>query len=161
VVDLQGQASPRNTHAYANLFEVSDFLRLEHGISRQRDFKAYGVITLGAKAGHRERKVRFNYTLNPHMKELKKSFAASRRRRYRCLTSRTPSAISPFDVPKQLEMLENDLRLARITEPARLLTALNEIAGEIVSPLIARNHAKRIDEAIKKGTSNRRGRNSP
>ena len=48
-------------------------------------------------------------------------------------------------------MLENDLRLGRIAEPPRLLTALNEIAGDDSQPLIARNHAKRIIEAIKKG----------
>ena len=57
----------------------------------------------------------------------------------------------PLDLPKQIETLENDLRLERIAEPERVLGPLKEIAADDFQPLIARNHAKRIIEAIKKG----------
>jgi hypothetical protein len=57
----------------------------------------------------------------------------------------------PLDLPKQLDILENDLRLEWIAEPERVLAVLTEIAGDDTQPLIARNHAKRIAEAIKKG----------
>ena len=111
-----------------------------------------GWVTLGAKQGARERTVRFNYTMNQHMRELEEIFRGIASQEISLFDIENAERYQPLDVPKQLEMLENDLRLARIAEPARLLTALNEIAGDDSQPLIARNHAKRIIEAIKKGT---------
>ena len=111
-----------------------------------------GWVTLGAKQGARERKIRFNFTTNAHIKELQDIFLAIAWQEIALFDIENAERYQPLDVPKQLEMLENDLRLARIAEPARLLTALNEIAGDDSQPLIARNHAKRIIEAIKKGS---------
>ena len=62
-----------------------------------------------------------------------------------------PSVISRSICPNSSRSLENDLRLEWIAEPERVLTVLNEIAGDDTQPLIARNHAKRIVDAIKKG----------
>jgi hypothetical protein len=39
----------------------------------------------------------------------------------------------------------------RIAEPERLLTKLQEIANNDTQPLIARNHATRMIDSIKKG----------
>ena len=57
----------------------------------------------------------------------------------------------PLDLPKQLDVLENDLKLERIAEPERLLAALMEIAADDAQPLIARNQANRIIDQIRKG----------
>jgi hypothetical protein len=63
----------------------------------------------------------------------------------------TAERYQPLDLPKQIELLENDLRLVRIAEPEQLIATLEEIAGDDTQPLIARNHARRVIEAIKKG----------
>ncbi len=151
VVDCKVKLLPATTARIRNLFEVSDFLASNTEYQDKRDFKHMGWITLGAKQGTRERKVRFNYTLNPHMKELEEIFRGIASQEISLFDIENAERYQPLDVPKQLEMLENDLKLVRIAEPARLLTALNEIAGDDSQPLIARNHAKRIVEAIKKG----------
>ncbi len=151
VVDCKVKLLPATTARIRNLFEVSDFLASNTEYQDKRDFKHMGWITLGAKQGTRERKVRFNYTLNPHMKELEEIFRGIASQEISLFDIENAERYQPLDVPKQLEMLENDLKLVRIAEPARLLTALNEIAGDDSQPLIARNHAKRIIEAIKKG----------
>jgi len=151
VVDCKVKLLPATTARIRNLFEVSDFLASSAEYQDKRDFKHMGRITLGAKQGARERKVRFNYTLNPHMKELEEIFRGIASQEISLFDIENAERYQPLDVPKQLEMLENDLKLVRIAEPARLLTALNEIAGDDSQPLIARNHAKRIIEAIKKG----------
>ena len=85
------------------------------------------------------------------MKELEEIFRGIASQEISLFDIENAERYQPLDVPKQLETLENDLRLERITEPARVLAALNEIAGDDTQPLIARNHAKRIIEAIKKG----------
>ena len=151
VVDCKVKLLPATIARIRNLFEVSDFLASNTEYQDKRDFKHMGWITLGAKQGTRERKVRFNYTLNPHMKELEEIFRGIASQEISLFDIENAERYQPLDVPKQLELLENDLKLVRIAEPARLLTALNEIAGDDSQPLIARNHAKRIIEAIKKG----------
>jgi hypothetical protein len=151
ILDCKIKLLPATTTRIRNLFEVSDFLASNTEYQDKRDFKHMGWVTLGAKQGARERKVRFNYTLNPHMKELEEIFRGIASQEISLFDIENAERYQPLDVPKQLEMLENDLKLARIAEPARLLTALNEIAGDDSQPLIARNHAKRIIEAIKKG----------
>ena len=152
ILDCKIKLLPATTTRIRNLFEVSDFLALKTDYQDKRDFSHMGWITLGAKQGARERQVRFNYTMNPHMRELEEIFRGIASQEISLFDIENAERYQPLDVPKQLEKLENDLRLARITEPARLLTALNEIAGDDSQPLIARNHAKRIIEAIKKGT---------
>ena len=151
ILDCKIKLLPATLARIRSLFEVSDFLALNTEYQDKRDFKHMGWVTLGAKQGARERKVRFNYTLNPHMKELEEIFRGIASQEISLFDIENAERYQPLDVPKQLELLENDLRLTRIAEPARLLTALNEIAGDDSQPLIARNHAKRIIEAIKKG----------
>ena len=151
ILDCKIKLLPATLTRIRNLFEVSDFLALKTEYQDKRDFKHMGWVTLGAKQGARERKARFNYTLNPHMNELKDIFLGIAWQEISLFDIENAERYQPLDVPKQLEMLENDLKLARIAEPARVLTTLNEIAGDDSQPLIARNHAKRIIEAIKKG----------
>jgi len=151
ILDCKIKLLPATLARIRNLFEVSDFLALKADYQDKRDFSHMGWITLGAKQGARERKTRFNFTTNVHMNELKDIFLGIAWQEISLFDIENAERYQPLDVPKQLELLENDLKLTRIAEPARLLTALNEIAGDDSQPLIARNHAKRIIEAIKKG----------
>jgi hypothetical protein len=57
----------------------------------------------------------------------------------------------PLDVPRKIDDLENDLKLERIAEPQQVLTTLQDIVKNDTAPLIARNQAKRLIEAIEKG----------
>jgi hypothetical protein len=151
ILDCKIKLLPATLTRIRDLFEVSGFLVSDTAYQDKRDMSHMGWVTLRAKQGARERKVRFNYTLNPHMKELEEIFRGIASQEISLFDIENAERYQPLDVPKQLEILENDLKLARIAEPARVLTALNEIAGDDSQPLIARNHAKRIIEAIKKG----------
>jgi len=151
ILDCKLKLLPATLTRIRNLFDVSNFLDLKTDYQDKRDFSHMGWITLGARQGARERKTRFNFTTNVHMNELKDIFLGIAWQEISLFDIENAERYQPLDVPKQLEMLENDLKLGRIAEPARLLIALNEIAGDDSQPLIARNHAKRIIEAIKKG----------
>jgi hypothetical protein len=151
VLDCKVKLLPATIARIRDLFEVSGFLASQTEYQDKKDFTHMGWVTLGARQGARERKTRFNFTTDVRMNELKEIFLGIAWQEISLFDIENAERYQPLDVPKQLEILENDLRLERITEPARVLAALNEIAGDDTQPLIARNHAKRIIEAIKKG----------
>jgi hypothetical protein len=151
ILDCKIKLLPATLTRIRNLFEVSGFLASDTAYQDKRDMSHLGWVTLGAKQGARERNLRFNYTMNPHIRELKDIFLGIAWQEIALFDIENAERYQPLDLPKQLDTLENDLKLERITEPARVLAALQEIAGDDSQPLIARNQAKRIIEAIKKG----------
>lgn len=151
VLDFKVNLLPATLLRIRSLFQVSRFLTSETAYQDERDLSHLGWTTLGAKQGASERKVRFNYTKNSEIKELEEIFRGIATQEMSLFDIENAAHYQPLDLPKQIEMLESDLRLERITEPERVLASLNEIAGDDTLPLIARNHAKRLAEAIKKG----------
>lgn len=151
VLDSKVNLQPGTIARIRQLYELSDFLGNETSYQDKRDMSHLGWITIGAKRGERERKVRYNYTTNPHIKELQDIFLGIAWQEIALFDIDNAERYQPLDLPKKLEILENDLNLERIAEPTRVLAPLKEIAVDESQPLIARNHAKRIIEAINKG----------
>jgi hypothetical protein len=151
VLDSKINLQPGTIARIRQLFELSDFLGSETSIQDKRDMSHLGWITIGAKQGSRERKVRYNFTTNPHIKELQDIFLGIAWQEIALFDMDNAERYQPLDLPKQLEILENDLRLERIAEPTRVIAPLKEIASDVSQPLIARNHAKRIIDAINQG----------
>lgn len=151
VLDCKVKLRPATIARILSLFESADFLESKIEYQDKTDMSHLGWVTFSAKQGARERKVRFNYTLNEQMKELGDIFRGIATQEISLFDIDNAQRYQPLDLPKQIEMLERDLRLGWIAEPERVLSVLNEIAGDDSQPLIARNHAKRIIDAIKKG----------
>lgn len=151
VLDSKIKVLPATIERIRVLFESSGFLASETNYQDKKDFSHLGWTTLGARQGSSERKARFNFTTNVHIDELKDIFLGIAWQEIALLDIENAERYQPLDLPKQLETLENDLRLVRITEPARVLAALKEIVADDIQPLIARNHAKRIIADIQKG----------
>ncbi|MEK6320716.1 MAG: hypothetical protein AABN33_03420 [Acidobacteriota bacterium] len=151
ILDCKVKLLPATIARIRQLFEVSGFLASATEYQDKKDFSHMGWVTLGVRQGARERKTRFNFTTHVHMKTLGEIFRGIASQEISLFDIENAERYQPLDLPKQIETLANDLRLERIAEPERLLTALNEIAGDDFLPLIARNHAKTIVEAIKKG----------
>lgn len=151
VLDCKVKLLPATIARISSLFDASGFLASDTEYQDKKDFAHMGWVTLGAREGTRERKTRFNFTTNVHIKTLEEIFRAIASQEISLFDIENAERYQPLDLPKQLETLENDLRLVRIAEPERLLVALNEIVADDIQPLIARNHAKKIIEDIKKG----------
>lgn len=151
ILDCKVNLFPSTIARIRTLFEISGFLDSKTEYQGKADMSHLGWMTLSAKQGARERKVRFNHTINAQMEELAKIFRGIATQEISLLDIDNAERYQPLDLPKRLELLERDLRLQWIAEPERVLVALKEIAGDDTQPLIARNHAKRIIEAIKKG----------
>jgi hypothetical protein len=151
VLDCKVKLLPATIARIRSLFEVSAFLDSTMEYQVKPDMSHLGWITLGAKQGARERTVRFNHTIQVQIEELGKIFLGIATQEISLFDIDNAERYQPLDLPKQLETLERDLRLEWIAEPDRVLVVLNEIAGDDSQPLIARNHAKRLAEAIRKG----------
>jgi hypothetical protein len=151
VLDCQVKLLPPTIARIRTLFEAAGFLASDASVQDKRDFSHLGWVTFVMRQGPRERKQRFNSTANVHLKELVDIFRGIASQEISLFDIENAERYQPLDLPRQLDTLENDLKLERMAEPERLLTALNEIVSDDVQPLIARNHAKRIIEDIKKG----------
>jgi hypothetical protein len=151
VLDCKVKLLPATIASIRDLFEVSGFLTSDADYQDKKDRSHMGWVTLGVKQGALERQTRFNFTTNPQMKVLQDIFRGIATQEITLFDIDNAERYQPLDLPKQLETLESYLRLEWIAEPERVLAALNEIAGGDTHPLIARNHAKRIIDAIKKG----------
>lgn len=133
------------------LMDNVKFLESDAEYQGKKDFSHLGWISIGARQGGRERTVRFNWTTNPAIYELSEVFRGISTQEIDLFDIELARQHQPLDLPQRLEILENDLKLERVTEPSRLLTPLGEIVNDDTVPLIARNVARRITKNIEKG----------
>lgn len=141
---------PETLARIRQLVESSQFLSSEEDYQHKKDFSHLGWMTITVRQGEREREARFNYTEHAQMQEMAAIFRAVATQEIHLFDIDLAQQFQPLDLPRQIEVLENDLRLARIAEPERLLSPLREISDNDIFPLIARNRAKRLIESIEK-----------
>ena len=151
IIDLKLKLLPDTLARIQQLYQALRFVESDENYQSEKDHSNLGWVTIIARAGDRERKARFNYTHNQEMKELTDIYRGLSTQQIHLFDLETAQQYQPLDVPRLLENLENDLKLERLTEPSALLTSLRDISGSDASPLIARNHAKRIIASIEKG----------
>jgi hypothetical protein len=151
ILDRKFKVMPATLDRILHLYEAVRFLESGEQYQDKKDFSHLGWVSLTARAGARERKARFNYTTQPEIRELAEIFRGLATQEMHLFDIDTAQRYQPLDLPKRLEVLENDLKLERVTEPEQLLAVLKEISGDDTQPLIARNHATRIIDKIKKG----------
>jgi hypothetical protein len=150
VITLKVKLLPETIGRIRQLYSDSQFLGSSEDYQSKKDFSHLGWTTLSASQGERQRKARFNYTHNELINELALIFRAISTQEMHLFDMETAAQYQPLDLPRQLESLENDLRLHNIAEPERLLGPLRDLAGNDSLPLIARNHAGRIITSIEK-----------
>ncbi|MFY9610110.1 MAG: hypothetical protein WAU45_16035 [Blastocatellia bacterium] len=151
LLGLKFKLMPATFARIRQLCETSSFLTSDAEYQDKKDFSHLGWISLSVREGERSRKVRFNFTLKPEIRELADIFRGIATQEMHVFDMETAQQYQPLDLPGRLDALENDLRLERLAEPLRMLAPLREIAGDDTQPLIARNQATRIIEGIKKG----------
>lgn len=151
VIDLKLKPAPQTLARIRHLVESTNFVESEEDYQSKKDFSHMGWMTIVARQGGRERKVRFNYTHNAEVKELSDIFHGLAVQEIQLFDIENARQYQPLDLPKQLEVLESSLRLGRVAEPERVLAMLEDIAGDNTGTLIARNHAGRIIKDIRKG----------
>lgn len=150
LIDFKMKLLPQTLTRIRQLIEQTRFLTSDEDYQSKKDFSHLGWMTLLARQGERERKVRFNYTHNLEVRELADIFRAIASQGIHLFDIETSQQYQPLDLPGQLDALESDLKLERVAEPEQMVAALREIAASDTLPLIARNKAQRMITSIEK-----------
>ncbi|HKY05382.1 MAG TPA: hypothetical protein VJQ56_10855 [Blastocatellia bacterium] len=150
LIDFKMKLLPTTLDRIRQLIEQTRFLTSDEDYQSKKDFSHLGWMTLLARQGERERKVRFNYTHNLEVRELADIFRAIASQGIHLFDIETSQQYQPLDLPGQLDSLEADLKLERVAEPEQVVEALRDIAANDALPLIARNKAQRMIAAIEK-----------
>lgn len=151
LLDRKFKVSPRTMSRLSQLVRRLNFLESREDYQNKKDFSHLGWTTITVQQGGLERTVRFNYTTNPEMSEMSDILRGLSTQHIALFDVELALRHQPLDLPRLLEVLENDLKLERLAEPEQLLPALREISGDDTLPLIARNQAGRLINAIQKG----------
>ena len=134
-----------------SIFSELNFLSGSADYQHKKDFSHLGKTTISLRRGGKERVVILNYTENPAMSRLIQIFrniATQENRIFEIETIRLSDSIS---IPAQLRLLEGEFKSGYIADPQRFVPLLNELKLDEAIPLIARNHAERLLQMIKKG----------
>jgi hypothetical protein len=151
IIDLKLKLLADTMSRIRGLYDGISFLDSVEEYQGKKDFSHLGWMTIRASDGRRERKVRFNNTLNKQMKELADLYRSIATQQIHLFDLETAQQYQPLDVPRQLDAIEADLRLGNIAELEQIAVALREIATGDTLPLIARNQANRMIADIQKG----------
>lgn len=133
------------------LFDSLNFLVSTEDYQHKKDFSHLGSVTIGLARGGKERTVKFNYTTHELMSQLREVFQNLITQETRIFELETVRANDPLSTPAQLRMLESELRSKHIADPQRFVPILQDLKLDESVPLIARNHAERLLQTIKKG----------
>ncbi len=133
------------------LFSELNFLGDQVDYQHKKDFSHLGKMTITMVRDGKERTVSFNYTDNQSMNRLTQIFRNLATQETRVFEIETVRATDPISTPAQLRILESELRSKNIADPQRFVPILQEIKLDEGVPLIARNHAERLLQLIRKG----------
>lgn len=133
-----------------SLFSQLNFLASEESYQHKKDFSHLGTVTISQTQNGKERTVKFNYTDNPLMSQLRDIFQNIINQETRFFEIETVRATDPISTPAQMRMLDDDLKSKRIADPQRFVPLLKDLKLDESVPLITRNHAERILKSINK-----------
>ena len=133
------------------ILDDMNFLASDEDYQHKKDFSHLGNMTIGYSREGKERTVKFNYTENQSMNRLSDIFRNIVTQETRIFELETVIANDPISAPAQLRMLENELKSKRVADPHRFDPILKNIKLDEGVPLIARNHADRLLQMIRKG----------
>ncbi len=134
-----------------SLFDELNFLASNENYQHKKDFSHLGTMTITCARDGKERTVKFNYTENQALNRLADIFRNIATQETRVFELEAIRANDPISTPAQLRLLEGELKGKHIADPERFTPILQEIKLDEGVPLIARNHAERLLQGIKKG----------
>jgi hypothetical protein len=132
------------------IFDSLNFIDGKEEYQHKKDFSHLGTMTITMSRNGRERRASFNYTDNQAMSRLVEIFRNITIQETRVFEIETVRSTDPISTPAQMRLLENELKSKHIADPQSIVPLLNEIKMDESVPLIARNHADRLLQMIKK-----------
>ncbi|MCI0664675.1 MAG: hypothetical protein L0220_26740 [Acidobacteria bacterium] len=145
------EVSPTVLSQIQILFDAMNFLASNEEYQHKKDFSHLGKMTITLASNGKERTVSFNYTDNQTMSGLTQIFRNIATQETRVFELDAVRNSDPISTPSQLRYLDNELRSKSIADPQRFVPILKDIQLDESIPLIARNHAERLLQMIRKG----------
>ncbi|MGI8733062.1 MAG: hypothetical protein ACR2LM_07150 [Pyrinomonadaceae bacterium] len=144
------EISPTAFARISGLWQALRFLDSETSYQSEKQFPHLGVVKLAMVEGERRRTAEFNWS---HVKE-----ASDLATEYRRIADQASFVFDinvarenqPLNAPKLMESFESMLRRNALSDPQQVIPLLKEISTDERIPLIARNHALRLLNKIKK-----------
>lgn len=133
-----------------SLLSQLNFLASQENYQHKKDFSHLGTVTISQTQNGKERTVRFNYSDNPVMNQLRDIFQNIVTQETRFFEIETVRATDPLSTPAQMRLLDDDLKSKRIADPHRFVPLLKDLKLDEGVPLITRNHAERLLQRINK-----------
>jgi hypothetical protein len=133
-----------------NFYDELRFLDTADNYQANAQMANLGTTTLGLNSGERKRSASFNYSDNKSVMQLVAFYRAIENQYRRLEEIKLARQFAPLDLPKQLKILEEDLKRNRIAEPSQIVPILSDISVDDAAPLIARNAAGKLVAQIKR-----------
>jgi hypothetical protein len=133
------------------LLDDLNFLASSEDYQHKKDFSHLGNMTITYSRGGKERTITFNYTDNQSLTRLSEIFRGIVTQETRIFELEAVLANDPISTPAQLRILESELKSKHYADPHRFDPILKNLKSDESVPLIARNHADRLLQMIRKG----------
>lgn len=150
-VSLTLKMLPDTVRKLQSLYDDLRFLDSADNYQATAQLNNLGTTTLSLNYGERKRSASFNYTDNKSVMQLVSLFRAIENQYRKIEEIKLARQFTPLDLPKQLKLLEEDLKRNRIAEPSQIVPILSNISLDDGVPLIARNEARKLVTQINRG----------
>ena len=134
-------------HTVGSLLEMftrADFLNEAKDFVSLRQVADTGTRTISLESGPRIREVVFMHTEDKTLREIADFFDQLSRQERSLFEMNLALKHDRLDIPKQLELLEQNLRRKKLVDPERFILVLKKILADSSLMNLARKHARRL-----------------
>jgi hypothetical protein len=141
---------PQSTAEIMLLLERLNFLDSAEVYQSKSEHPNLGTVTLQVTRDGTSREARFNYTEHKDAEALAALLKGVATREMYAFDLETAARYYPLDTPDLIKALKEEIARKRVTEAVTLIPLLRDLAGNVGVPLIARNKAEELANALEK-----------
>ena len=127
-----------------------DFINSSSNYQSKNEYPHLGTMRLSMSRDGRERTAEFNWTTDTDARALTEEYKKLGYQYVWMFDIDVARRNQPLESPRIMQELDKYLRRGSISDPVHMLPYLRELGDDERMPLIARNHAKRLAESIRK-----------
>lgn len=144
--------SELSTENLAQYWKKLGFLDSVEDYQSHRDYRHLGTMKLKMVLDGKEREAEFNWTENSDAAALTNEYKKIGYQYVWMFNLETAIRNQPLETPKLMKQVDYYLRRGEISDPMEIMPFLKKLGDDERLPLIARNHAKRLADAIEEKT---------
>ena len=143
-IEVDFQLKFHTVGSLLEMFTQADFLNEAKDFVSLRQVADTGTRTIRLESGSRIREVVFMHTEDKTLREIADFFDQLSRQERSLFEMNLALKHDPLGVPKQLELLEQNLRRKKLIDPERFILVLKKILADSSLMNLARKQARRL-----------------